>query len=448
MDVRIHDILTRNARLEPARLAVTLGDDRRTFGELDVRANQAAHRLEAAGVRHRDRVVWWGPTDLAALDVCYGVTRLGAALAPVNPEFGESEATTALTELRPRLVVVHPTCADLARAVTGPLGLPVVVTGDDWLAGSASTPLPRRGDAEDPCTIFLTSGSTGVSKAAILSHRANWLRAVAREHESGSPGIGGEVVMFGLYHMAGWWMTEHTRGRSTDPRTSCTAPTPTSCSPPSSGGAQRRCTASPRCGSAFSTRATAVQAYGERQVARCARCSRARRGSISTSSPRCAHGSRARGCRSPTARPRSDSGAVLADGDIEAKPGSVGLPPPAVDARIDDTDELLLPRPHDVLRLPRPARRRPRRRSTQTAGSTPATSRPPMPTATSRSPVVARRASGPAVSGSRRSRWRPRSRRTPRWPRSVWWGSRTARWGEVVCAAIVPRPGATRPVGR
>ena len=35
-------------------------------------------------------------------------------------------------------------------------------------------------------------------------------------------------------------------------------------------------------------------------------------------------------------------GAVLADGDIEAQPGSVGLPPPAVDARIDDDGELLL----------------------------------------------------------------------------------------------------------
>jgi len=117
VDVRIHDILTRNARLEPDRLAATLGDETRTFGELDLLANRAAHRLTAAGVAHRDRVVWWGPTDLAALEVCYGVTRAGGALAPVNPAFGEQEAAAALTELRPRLVVAHPDCEDAARAV-------------------------------------------------------------------------------------------------------------------------------------------------------------------------------------------------------------------------------------------------------------------------------------------------------------------------------------------
>ena len=47
-----------------------------------------------------DRVVWWGPTDLAALDVGDGVTKLGAALAPINPGFTESEATTAIEYAR------------------------------------------------------------------------------------------------------------------------------------------------------------------------------------------------------------------------------------------------------------------------------------------------------------------------------------------------------------
>ena len=46
--------------------------------------------------------MWWGPTDLGALDVCYGVTKLGAALAPINPGFTETEARTAIEYLRPR----------------------------------------------------------------------------------------------------------------------------------------------------------------------------------------------------------------------------------------------------------------------------------------------------------------------------------------------------------
>ena len=69
MDVRIHDILTRAAHVAPTRVAATLDDARRTFAEIDASSNQAAHRLRSEGVQHRDRVVWWGPTDLVALDV-------------------------------------------------------------------------------------------------------------------------------------------------------------------------------------------------------------------------------------------------------------------------------------------------------------------------------------------------------------------------------------------
>jgi len=344
VDVRIHDILTRNARLEPDRIAATLGEERRTFGELDERANRAAHRLATEGVAHRDRVVWWGPTDLAALEVCYGVTRAGGALAPVNPAFGEQEAAAALTELRPRLVVAHPDCEDAARAVATPLGLGVVVTGPDWLQGAATTVLPRVGDAEDTCTVFLTSGSTGVSKAAELSHRASWLRAVAREHQTGAPGVAGEVVMFGYFHMAGWWMTEHAWAVDRPAHLVHHADadellwavdrwqaSSLYCIPAvwerildAGGGADAS-----RRGGSLRGRSLKEVLTGTSRV------DLALVGALRDRFPGAwmsvAYGSTEIG-----------RGAVLVDGDIEARPGSVGLPPPAVDACIDADGELLL----------------------------------------------------------------------------------------------------------
>lgn len=334
MDVRIHDLLTRNARLGPNRLAATLGDERRTFGELHRRANRAAHRLAAAGVAHRDRVVWWGPTDLAALEVCYGVTRAGGALAPVNPAFGEQEAAAALVELDPRLVVAHPTCADMARAVATPLGIGVLATDADWLQGASDTAPPRVGDAEDPCTIFLTSGSTGVSKAAVLSHRASWLRAVAREHGAGAPGFAGEVVMFGYFHMAGWWMTEHAwavdrpahlvhRADADELLDAVDRWQASSlyCIP---AVWQRILDTRRRAGVMLREVLTGTSRVDPDLVA-------ALRNRFPGAWMSVAYGSTEIG-----------RGAVLVDGDIEARPGSVGLPPPAVDARIDDDGELLL----------------------------------------------------------------------------------------------------------
>jgi len=208
MDVRIHDLLARLAVVYPSRIGATLGDDVRTFGALDAGANRAAHRLIAEGVAPLDRVVWWGPTALDALELGYGVTKAGATLAPINPNFTEPEAVSALETLRPRLVVAHPDVADVARAVAAPLGLPVIATDPGWNAGPTAIAPPRVGTSEDVSNIFLTSGSTGVSKGAMLSHRAAWLRAIQRDTEGGATRRRGVVVMFGLFHMAGWIMIE------------------------------------------------------------------------------------------------------------------------------------------------------------------------------------------------------------------------------------------------
>ncbi len=101
---------------------------------------------------------------------------------------------------------MHPDVEDVARAVAEPLGTPGDGDGTDgWhdvgVDGRAARVSAR---SEDISNIFLTSGSTGVSKGAMVSHRAAWLRAIEHDVESGATGRRGYVVMFGLFHMAGW----------------------------------------------------------------------------------------------------------------------------------------------------------------------------------------------------------------------------------------------------
>jgi acyl-CoA synthetase (AMP-forming)/AMP-acid ligase II len=82
--------------------------------------------------------------------------------------------------------------------------VPLVVTTPGWHASASTSAPPRVGTSEDISNIFLTSGSTGVSKGAMVSHRAAWLRAIEHDVESGATGRRGYVVMFGLFHMSGW----------------------------------------------------------------------------------------------------------------------------------------------------------------------------------------------------------------------------------------------------
>ena len=60
----------------------------------------------AEGVAPRYRVVWWGPLALDAIELGYGVSKIGATQAPVNPNFTEAEAADAMQTLKPRLVVM------------------------------------------------------------------------------------------------------------------------------------------------------------------------------------------------------------------------------------------------------------------------------------------------------------------------------------------------------
>src|SRR5262249_53486766 len=138
IDVRIHDLLVRAALVSPSRIGATMGDEARTFAELDAGSNRAAHRLMGEGVEPGDRVGWWGPSALDALELGYGISKAGATLSPVNPHFTEPEAVAALETLAPRLVVAHPDVADAAHGASDPLGVPVLVMHDDWTAGAVA----------------------------------------------------------------------------------------------------------------------------------------------------------------------------------------------------------------------------------------------------------------------------------------------------------------------
>ena len=76
---------------------------------------------------------------------------------------------------------------------------------DLLLSASAVEPGCPMPNAEDVFVIFLTSGSTGVPKGVMISHRATWLRAFAGSLASSTTGGGGALVAFPLFHMAGWF---------------------------------------------------------------------------------------------------------------------------------------------------------------------------------------------------------------------------------------------------
>ena len=154
--------------------------------------------------------------------------RSGAALAPINPGLHRGRGHRRARDLRPRLVVVHPSYEDVGACDRG----------------AARPPRPRHrrrvasrrveratrpvsATSEDPCGDLPHQRVDRCVEGRACSRTARPGCAPSqRDAEDGAPGVSGEVVMFGLFHMAGWYVLEHALGGEPCPCTSCTAPTP------------------------------------------------------------------------------------------------------------------------------------------------------------------------------------------------------------------------------
>jgi acyl-CoA synthetase (AMP-forming)/AMP-acid ligase II len=189
VDLLVGDVLRAAAARHPDRPAVAVGDDSLSFGELLGEARGCAARLMAAGVGHGDRVGWVARNSLEGAVLHSACALMGAVYAPVNPASTDAELAVLTEVTRPAIVLSPDGRAGTRRFDS----LPAATVDDEAL--------PRVSE-DDAMVIFLTSGTTGRPKGAVLSHRAERLRGgfeIARR--------GPHVSMFPQFHMAGWVST-------------------------------------------------------------------------------------------------------------------------------------------------------------------------------------------------------------------------------------------------
>ena len=149
-----------------------------THGQLWAQAAAMAGALVALGVTPGDRVAVQIDKSVAGLACYLGTVLAGAIHLPLNTAYPPAEVAYFLTDAAPRVFVCDPAKRDTLEPVAAEAGVTHLLTldadGQGTLADAAraATPLDRavpRG-ADDLAAFLYTSGTTGRSKGAMLTH--------------------------------------------------------------------------------------------------------------------------------------------------------------------------------------------------------------------------------------------------------------------------------------
>ncbi|MFE5908177.1 long-chain fatty acid--CoA ligase [Streptomyces wedmorensis] len=168
----------RRDRRSPRRTALLHEGRAVDYAELHDRCTRLAHALRGAGVERGDRVAFLGPNHPSYLETLFATGLVGAVFVPLNTRLAAPELLHQLTDSGSTVLVHAGQSAERVRELTDRAGLGTVLAVDggpgtpyeELLAAASTEPVDEEVGHEDVCLIMYTSGTTGRSKGAVLTH--------------------------------------------------------------------------------------------------------------------------------------------------------------------------------------------------------------------------------------------------------------------------------------
>ena len=181
MKINIGEFLTKRSFLTPDREGLVCEKVRRTYKELNERANRLANAMKALGVGHGDRVGLLALNEPEFYDMYFGLGKIGAILVPVNYRLAGPEIQFILSDCSANVFIFGKEYQEIVDSIRKEIpAKELIAISDDpieW-AKSYQTLMENSSDQEpeiiggddDTLTILYTSGTTGRPKGAELTH--------------------------------------------------------------------------------------------------------------------------------------------------------------------------------------------------------------------------------------------------------------------------------------
>ena len=208
------DIVYRNAILRPDDEAFVYGSERITFTQYNSRVNSLIHALNAMGVRKGDviGILSWNCLDYVDI---FGVAMKGGFIAsPYNARLGANELEYLIKYSEANTLFVGPELFETADPLRSRVSniknyislqgkAEGMVSHNELLTTYSKEEPDVRVEEDDPLIIFYTSGTTGVPRGALYTHRRKLedtrLFNLQLTIEPGNR----EILAIPLFHVAG-----------------------------------------------------------------------------------------------------------------------------------------------------------------------------------------------------------------------------------------------------
>jgi len=170
-DCLIHELFEAQVRRSPHVPAVVHCERSLTYGELNTRANQLAHRLRRKGLGPDRLAGLYFDRSLEMLVGLLGTLKAGGAYLPLDPNYPAERLKYMLGDAQPSVVLTQQHL--LSRL--GALAAEVIVLDDDSTGLSAEPTCdlercPKSAQSNCLAYVIYTSGSTGQPKGVMIEH--------------------------------------------------------------------------------------------------------------------------------------------------------------------------------------------------------------------------------------------------------------------------------------
>ena len=215
--VYLPDLFETHGRHNAGKPAVVCGTVTRNWGDFAANINRIAHGLIAHGIGKGDKVAICMGNSVEMLESLFGAVRAGACVVPLSGLLTGEQLAHLITDSRAVAVFASPEFRDrldAGRASLGALRLWVAerFAGADWTpaadltADAPATPPDVRYDLTDDFNIIYSSGTTGLPKGIVQTHRARLHWAFSNAVEMSFAADTRALTTTALYSNGTWLM--------------------------------------------------------------------------------------------------------------------------------------------------------------------------------------------------------------------------------------------------